>query len=86
MGSVCGMPDFGSRINEVIFEPIDHITKDLLQRLIAEAIYKFEDRIILMSVNVQEIPEYNRVICTIEFKFRDDILNRIASTSFSLLN
>lgn len=84
VGSLPGMPDFGSRIHEVIFEPIDHITADVVKRLIAEAIYKFEDRIVLMDVEIDAIPEYNRVTATIKYKFKDDIFNRTSSFSMSL--
>ena len=84
VGSVCGMPDFGSRLNEVLFEPIDHITIDLVKQLIQEAIYKFEDRIIIVSIDVQGIPEYNRLLCTIKYRFKDDIFNRTSTLSLDL--
>lgn len=84
VGSLEGMPDFGSRIQEILFQPIDHTTIELVKRLISEAIYKFEDRIILMSVDVQTIPEFNRITAVIKYRFKDDILNRITSFTLSL--
>ena len=56
-GSLEGMPEFGSRLNELVFSQIDHITVDLLKNLIKEALDKWEDRIILLfhlSLNITD--------------------------------
>lgn len=83
-GSLEGMPEFGSRLNEIVFSQIDHITIDLLKNLIQEALQKWEDRIIISSVNVSSVPEYNRLIASISYRLKDDILNTGYSISVEL--
>ena len=83
-GSLEGMPEFGSRLNELVFSQIDHITIDLLKNLIQEAIQKWEDRIIISNINVSSVPEYNRLIASISYRLKDDILNVGYSISVEL--
>ena len=45
IGSVPGKPDFGSRLYELIFGQIDHITISQLKKLIQEPLYRWEKRI-----------------------------------------
>lgn len=85
LGSLEGMPEFGSRLYEIIFSQIDHITINLIKRLIAEAIYAWEDRIELISVDVNSVPEYNRLVASMTYRFKDDILNKYNTFSLNLL-
>lgn len=84
-GSLPGKPTFGSRINELIFSQLDAITKDLLKRYIREALVKFERRIVVTSVVVSEAPEYNRIIASINYMYRDRglAINEQISVGFS---
>ena len=83
-GSLEGMPEFGSRLNELVFSQIDHITIDLLKNLIQEAIQKWEDRIIISNINVSSVPEYNRLLASISYRLKDDVLNNNYSVSVEL--
>ena len=74
-GSLEGMPEFGSRLNELVFSQIDHITVDLLKNLIQEALRQWEDRIIISDITISSVPEYNRLIASISYRLKDDILN-----------
>lgn len=70
-GSLPGKPEFGSRIAEVLFSQIDSITKGILKRHIMEALARWEKRIIVVDVAVEEVPEYNKIIATINYIYRD---------------
>lgn len=83
-GSLEGMPEFGSRLNEIVFSQIDHITIDLLKNLIQEALQQWEDRIIVTKIIVSSLAEYNRLIASISYRFKDDVLNTGYSTSVEL--
>lgn len=85
VGSLEGMPEFGSRLSELVFSQVDHITKDLMKNLIAEAIYNWEDRINLITVDITSAPEYNRLVATISFNFKDDVLNKRYNYSIDLI-
>ena len=83
-GSLEGMPEFGSRLNELVFSQIDHITVDLLKNLIQEALRQWEDRIIISDIVISSVPEYNRLIASISYRLKDDILNVGYSVSVEL--
>ena len=83
-GSLEGMPEFGSRLNELVFSQIDHITVDLLKNLIQEALRQWEDRIIISDITISSVPEYNRLIASISYRLKDDILNVGYSISVEL--
>ena len=78
------MPEFGSRLNELVFSQIDHITIDLLKNLIQEALRQWEDRIIISDIVISSVPEYNRLIASISYRLKDDILNVDYSISVEL--
>lgn len=83
-GSLEGMPEFGSRLNELVFSQIDHITIDLMKNLIQEALHQWEDRIIISDIVISSVPEYNRLIASISYRLKDDILNVGYSISVEL--
>ena len=85
IGSLPGQPEFGSRLNELIFEPIDHITIKMLKQLIQEALYKWETRIQVLNIEIQEVPEYNKLIASIDYMFKDAELNKTGHVSLNLL-
>jgi phage baseplate assembly protein W len=81
VGSLPGKPTFGSYINNVIFSQMDHITEGILVNQIEAALATWETRIIVNNVNVEEIPEFNKIIATIDYQYRDkglDINEQIA--------
>ena len=85
IGSLPGQPEFGSRLNELIFEQIDHITIKMLKQLIQEALYKWETRIQVLNIEIQEVPEYNKLIASIDYAFTDSELNKTGHVSLNLL-
>lgn len=85
IGSVPGKPDFGSRLYELIFGQIDHITISQLKKLIQEPLYRWEKRIKVIDVKIKSIPEYNRLLAEITYQYVDDVLNRQNSVTLNLL-
>lgn len=84
IGTMPGKPDFGSNIHEVLFNQLDHITADLLKNLIREAIAKWESRILITNVTVEEVPEYNKLIASIYYMYRDSGLDINEKLSIAL--
>ena len=50
-------PEFGSRVRELLFEPLDDVTSNLLRSEIRNAIEKWENRVSVSSVDVN--PNYD---------------------------
>jgi len=71
VGSMPGKPTFGSNVSDVIFNQIDHITVNILQTLIEEALYKWEPRILVNDVQIREVPEFNKLVATLNYDYRD---------------
>lgn len=70
-GSLPGKPTFGSNIDQIVFSQMDFVTIDILKNFIREALNKWEPRIAVTNVDVKEVPEYNKVIATIDYIYRD---------------
>ena len=61
-------PEIGSGISNLLFEPLDPITANLLTRVIGEVIINFEPRAQLISVDAQ--PDYNGNSYEVTINFR----------------
>lgn len=83
-GSLPGKPTFGSRLRHVLFEQMDDITEELARRVISEAIYEWEDRIIIKKIDIISEQAYNRYIINISYVFKDSGLNNTASVSLDM--
>ena len=55
------LPEFGSRIWELLFEPIDQITVALARVYTIEAIKRWEPRVLLNDIDVQVNPDFGRL-------------------------
>lgn len=82
-GSLPGKPYFGSDLDRVVFNQIDHITESLIHTYVNSAINEFEPRISIISTKVEEIPEYNRLVITVNYEFRDRGMIRQSSTNLT---
>ena len=71
-GSLPGKPYFGSRLHEVVFDFMDAITEDSIIKLIKEAISKFEPRISIENIEVTQVPEFNRILVTVFYIYKDN--------------
>ena len=65
-----GKPEFGCNISEKLFELFGESDKFILKDMIEEALRKYEPRILVSSVNVELMPEYNRIVIDINFIYQ----------------
>lgn len=64
-------PDFGSRLHELVFSPINTSTKSLVAHYANEALVSWEPRIEVLGVDVSdEDAAYGRLNVNIEYKIR----------------
>lgn len=61
-------PDFGSKVNNLLFEPLDPFTADALEEEIINTIKQHEPRVQLENVFVTPVYEGNKINITIEYK------------------
>lgn len=62
------VPEFGSRLHELVFEPNDLILRDLLIYYVQDALTKWEPRIKILTVNPEVIKYENTVPIHIDYK------------------
>ena len=61
-------PLIGSRVYELLFEPLDPFTVDAIQDEIINTITQYEKRVQLINVDVTPIYENNKINVTIEYQ------------------
>jgi len=83
LGEVPGLPDFGSRIYDFLFELADDELQYMFEREIEYIITKWEPRITLKDVQINLDEDYNRVICNIEYLLKKDIRDEYSSKFIS---
>lgn len=57
------MPNFGTRIPDLAFEPMDNYTLSILEEDL-RTVFAFDPRVELMSLNIIPIPDSNTVIAS----------------------
>jgi len=60
------MPEYGSKLTELIYEPNDEILGRLLDSYITEALSRWEKRIRVLKVGTLMVQEY--AVCRIEYR------------------
>lgn len=60
-------PNFGSRVTDLLFEPIDFIILDEIKVEIYRVLDLYEPRITVQNVTLTEVDNY-QIDCTIEYK------------------
>lgn len=73
------VPEFGSRLSELVFEPNDEVLEDLLTFFINEALENWEKRIKLLKVQYTRSQE-DKTDCTITYRVLSS--NQVDSTVF----
>ena len=64
-------PEFGSRLHELVFSPINTSTKSLIAHYVTEALVTWEPRIDVLGVNVSDEEAINgKLLVNIEYKVR----------------
>ena len=79
LGERVFLSDFGSRIHELVFEPIVPAFNSLFEAYVQDAIEKWEPRAVLTRVTINQYPNQNEVQISLEFA-----LVRPGEESFSL--
>ena len=82
-GSVPGIPRFGSELYTLIFSQLDSLTETVAKSMVLSALTEFEDRINVKSINLKQVPEYNRLIIEIIYTYRD-IFNNIETANANI--
>ena len=63
------LPDFGCGIHDLVFAPINPTTIGDIERNVMEALLKWESRIEVLEVNVeQDIEEPNKLLIKVDYK------------------
>jgi phage baseplate assembly protein W len=73
--------NIGSRIQSLLFEPIDALTAQSLKSEIENVLDKFEPRVSLVQVTIYEKPDDNAYSVTIQFY----IGNNVEPTAINLI-
>lgn len=71
-GSVPGRPKFGSDLHTLLFTQINSTIINIAKNMIFHALTEFEDRIQITNIDIKNVEEYNKVMCSIEYKYRDE--------------
>jgi len=61
------LPEFGSNLKEYVFEQLDSGTTELIISEVETALERWEDRIAVIDVAVEEDPDGNTIILTVEY-------------------
>ena len=71
-GSVPGNPRFGSELYTLIFSPLDTLTESMAKSMIFACLTEFEDRISIVNIDLRSVEEYNKLVITINYKYKDN--------------
>lgn len=65
-------PEFGSQVNDLLFEPITFITKERVKAAIINTIENWEYRIVILSVTVDVTEDQNSFSVSIVFRLAEN--------------
>ncbi len=64
-------PDFGSRLRELLFAPINSATRSLASRYVTEALVKWEPRAEILGVEVSGVEaDLGRLLINVDYRVR----------------
>lgn len=72
-GTVPGRPKFGSDLHKLLFSQMDSTLINIAKGMIFQSLTEFEDRIQIQNIDIKNVEEYNKIVCTITYNFRDEI-------------
>jgi phage baseplate assembly protein W len=75
-------PDFGCGIHELVFAPMDSQTLQRVRSVIEDALRRYEARIEVIDVNVEESPELTDGLLRIELDYRIRKTNQVGNLVF----
>ena len=65
------LPEFGSKLQELVFYPLNDTTVGLARRYVQEALDQWESRIVVDEIDVAPIPAEAVLMITIHYTIRD---------------
>lgn len=65
------LPEFGSNLKEYVFEPLDFSTRELIIAEVELALERWEDRISIYDVRVEELEDDNILTLTVEYSINE---------------
>ena len=86
INSVPGRPEFGSNINSFLFTVIDPLVSALLEEEIIFSLERWEPRVKVLKVLINEDLDYNRIIVTLAFSLIYDPVETVHEYIFKLDN
>lgn len=75
-------PDFGCGIHELVFAPMDSQTLQRVRSVVEDALRRYEARIEVIDVNVEESPELTDGRLRIELDYRIRKTNQVGNLVF----
>jgi phage baseplate assembly protein W len=75
-------PELGCQIHNLLFEPNDFFSRNIAERIIRDAITKFEPRVELIEVSVYST-DANELFIQIEYKIRNTNQPGVFTTTFT---
>lgn len=68
-GEVPGKPKFGNPLNIKVFDIFDFFNASLMRSQVINIVKKYEPRVTVNDVKINELPEYNRIIIQLEYQY-----------------
>lgn len=80
-GSVPGKPRFGSDLHTLIFNQLDSLTESVAKSMIFACLTEFEDRISIVNIDLKSVEEYNKLVITVNYRYKDNFNQSVDGTS-----
>lgn len=80
-GSVPGNPRFGSDLHTLLFSQLDSLTESVAKSMIFACLTEFENRINIVSIDLKSVEEYNKLVITVNYKYKDNFNQSIEGNS-----
>ena len=75
VGTVPGHPEFGSNLGKYLFEIINPLTAQLIKTELKMALKRWEPRITIIDITVQEDSDYNRLMIRVKYFIKAEVDN-----------
>lgn len=83
LGELPGLPEFGSRIYDFVFELADLELEHMFRKEVEYVIERWEPRVEIEQVIINMDEDYNRITCTIRYYLKKDIRDEVTSRFIS---
>lgn len=80
-GSVPGKPRFGSDLHTLMFSQLDSLTESVAKSMIFACLTEFEDRINITNIDLKSVEEFNKLVITVDYKYKDNFNQSVDGSS-----